>query len=150
MKVPIRRWPVISLISCAILFAFWAFAEAQQPKKIPRIGFLGAARTSAPRMEAFRQGLHDLGYAEGKNIVIEYRYAEGKLERRQTLATELVRLKVDVIVAGSPQATRSAKQATSTIPIVMAFDDDLWARDLSPVSRDRAGTSRACQPFSRR
>ena len=124
MKVPIRRWPVISLISCAILFAFWAFAEAQQPKKIPRIGFLGAARTSAPRMEAFRQGLHDLGYAERKNIVIEYRYAEGKLERLPTLATELVRLKVDVIVAGSPQATRSAKQATSTIPIVMAFDDD--------------------------
>ena len=109
---------------CAMFLALCASVEAQQPKKIPRIGWLGAARTSAPRMEAFRQGLHELGYTEGKNIVIEYRYAEGKLDRLPALAADLVRLNVDVIVAGSPQVTRSAKQATSTIPIVMAFDDD--------------------------
>src|SRR5215467_8975812 len=84
-------------------------AEAQQPKKIPRIGWLGAARTSSPRIEAFRQGLHELGYAEGKNIVIEYRYAEGKLDRLPALAAELVRLKVDVIVTASSASTRSAK-----------------------------------------
>src|SRR5262249_13725429 len=105
-------------------FALTVSAPAQQPKKVPRVGWLGAARTSEPRMEAFRQGLHEFGYIEGKNIVIEYRYAEGKLDRLPALAAELVRLKVDLIVAGSPQATRSAKQATSTIPIVMAFDDD--------------------------
>jgi len=75
-------------------------------------------------MEAFRQGLHELGYTDGKNIFIEYRYAEGKLDHLPALAADLVRLKVDVIVAGSPQVTRAAKQATSTIPIVMAFDDD--------------------------
>ena len=113
-----------SLALCALLLAFSFSAEAQQPKKVPRIGWLGAARTSSSRIEAFRQGLHELGYAEGKNIVIEYRYAEGKLDRLPAFAADLVRLKVDVIVAGSPQATRSAKQATSTIPIVMAFDDD--------------------------
>ena len=112
------------VILCAMLLALGVPARAQQPKKVPRIGWLGAARTSSSRIEAFRQGLHELGYAEGKNIFIEYRYAEGKLDRLPALAAELVRLKVDVIIAGSPQATRSAKQATSTIPIVMAFDDD--------------------------
>jgi len=115
---------ILSVAVCALVLGLSVRAEAQQPKKIPRIGWIGAARTSAPRMEAFRQGLHELGYAEGKNIVIEYRYAEGKLDRLPALAADLVHLKVDVIVAGSPQVTRSAKQATSTIPIVMAFDDD--------------------------
>jgi ABC-type uncharacterized transport system substrate-binding protein len=117
------KW--VGIFAIALTFAFGgALVEAQQPKKVPRIGWLGAARTSSSRIEAFRQGLHELGYAEGKNIVIEYRYAEGKLDRLPAFAADLVRLKVDVIVAGSPQATRSAKQATSTIPIVMAFDDD--------------------------
>ena len=115
---------VLSAALCVLLFALIQRLEAQQQKKIPRIGWLGAARTSSSRIEAFRQGLHELGYAEGKNILIEYRYAEGKLDRLPALAAELVRLRVDVIVTGSPQATRSAKQATSTIPIVMAFDDD--------------------------
>src|SRR5215470_12077715 len=112
------------VILCAMLLALGVPARAQQPKKVPRIGWLGAARTSSSRIEAFRQGLHELGYAEGKNIFIEYLYAEGKLDRLPALAAELVRLKVDVIVTASSQATRSAKQATSTIPIVMTFDDD--------------------------
>src|SRR5215467_1619268 len=101
-----------------------AIAEAQQTKKIPRIGYLGAASPTRGRREAIRQGLRELGYVEGKNIFIEYRYAEGKPDRLPALAAELVRLKVDVIVTASSQATRSAKQATSTIPIVMTFDDD--------------------------
>src|SRR6266511_4830046 len=98
-----------SILVAAMLLAVEIITEAQQPKKVPRIGWLGAARTSSPRIEAFRQGLHELGYAEGKSIFIEYRYAEGKLDRLPAFAAELVRLKVDVIVTGSPQATRSAK-----------------------------------------
>jgi putative ABC transport system substrate-binding protein len=99
---------------------------AQQPKKVPRIGFQSAASPSAnaARIEAFRQGLRDLGYVEGKNIVIEWRYAEGKLDRLSEFAAEWVRLKVDVIVTAAPSSTRAAKEATSTIPIVMAFDSD--------------------------
>src|SRR5207344_1486664 len=80
--------------------------------------------TISARVEAFRQGLRELGYVEGKNIFIEWRYAEGKPDRVPALAAELVRLKVDVIVTAGPPPTRSAKQATATIPIVMAFDDD--------------------------
>jgi putative ABC transport system substrate-binding protein len=103
-----------------------AIAEAQQPKKIPRIGYLSAnfPTTNPARTEAFRQGLRELGYAEVKNIVVEYRSAEGKFDRLPDLAAELVRLKVDVIVTSGPRGTRSAKEATSTIPIVMAFDND--------------------------
>jgi putative ABC transport system substrate-binding protein len=101
-------------------------AEAQQPKKIPRIGYLSAPplSASAARNEAFRQGLRELSYVEGKNIVIEWRSAEGKSERLLALAAELVRLKVDVIVTGGGAATRAAKEATSTIPIVTAQDPD--------------------------
>ncbi len=103
-----------------------AVAEAQQPTKIPRIGFLNATSPStiAARLAAFRQGLRELGYVEGKNIVVEYRWAEGKIERLPDLATELVRLKVDVIVTASSTVTRVAKEATSTIPVVMANDND--------------------------
>jgi putative tryptophan/tyrosine transport system substrate-binding protein len=100
-------------------------AEAQ-PGKVPRIGFLitSSPAAIAPRMDAFRQGLHEHGYVEGKNIVIEPRYADGKFDQLPALAAELVRLKVDVIVTSGPTATRPAKGATSTIPIVMTFDDD--------------------------
>ena len=89
-------------------------AEAQQPTKIPRIGYLTTVSPSAisARIEAFRQGLRELGYVEGKNIVIEWRSAEGKLDRLPALAAELVRLKVDVIVSGGPPPTRAAKEAT--------------------------------------
>jgi putative ABC transport system substrate-binding protein len=102
------------------------FAEAQQPKKVLRIGILFGGRPPAvsDRLEAFRQALNELGYVEGKNIVIEARYAEGKLDRLPALASELVRLNSDVIVTGGPQSTRSAKNATSTIPIVMGQDSD--------------------------
>jgi putative ABC transport system substrate-binding protein len=101
-------------------------AEAQQPAKVARIGFQSAASASAmsPRTDAFRQGLRDLGYAEGKNIVIEWRYAEGKLDRLDEFVVEFVRLNVDVIVTAAPSSTRAAKKATSRIPIVMAWDND--------------------------
>jgi putative ABC transport system substrate-binding protein len=93
---------------------------------MPRIGFLGggSASANAGRIEAFRQGLRGLGYMEGKNLVIEQRWAEGKLNRLPALAAELVRLKVDTIVSAGPTVTRVAKEATVTIPIVMGFDDD--------------------------
>jgi len=102
-------------------------ADAQQPAKVPRIGILNGASASVmfTSFESFRQGLHQLGYVEGKNIVIEYRYAEGNLERFAELAAEMIRLKPDVIVATGTQLIRSAKQATSTIPIVAAGAGDL-------------------------
>ena len=96
-------------------------AEAQQPAKITRIGYLDAVSLSvnAALFEAFRQGLRKLGYVEGKNIFIEWRSADGKLDRLPALAAELVHLKVDIIVTGGRSATRAAKEATVTIPIVM-------------------------------
>src|SRR5216683_7739275 len=99
--------------------------DAQPAGKVYRIGRLssGPPREPNPGLEAFRQGLRDLGYVEGQNLVIEYRYAEGREERLPDLAAELVRLKVDVIVAGGP-AIRAAQHATSTIPIVMAVSGD--------------------------
>ena len=101
-------------------------AEAQQARKVPRIGYLTATSLSpnVARIDAFRQGLRELGYVEGKNILIEWRSGEGKLERQGELAAELVRLKVDVIITSGPTITRAAKEATVTIPIVMAFDSD--------------------------
>ena len=96
------------------------------PAKVRRIGFQSASSPStiAARIEAFRQGLRELGYVEGENVVIEYRYAEGKLDRLSEFAAEFVRLDVDVIVTAAPSSTRAAKGATSTIPIVMAYDSD--------------------------
>jgi putative ABC transport system substrate-binding protein len=103
------------LTLCAMLVALCASADAQQATKVPRIGYLGGATASNPaRIDAFRQGLRELGYVEGKNISIEYR----------ALAADLVRLKVDVIVTPGATSTRAAKEATSTIPIVMAQDPD--------------------------
>jgi putative ABC transport system substrate-binding protein len=101
-------------------------ALAQQPPKVSRIGYLGLSFPSAnvARIEALRQGLRDLGYVEGKNIVFEWRWAEGKPDRIPELAAELAKLKVDVIVTQGPALNRPAKEATSTIPIVMGFDSD--------------------------
>lgn len=112
---------VFCFVLGAMLVAFGLPAQAQQPKKVARIGFLTAAsRTgSAHFTEALLQGLRELGYVEGQNISIEYRWADGKFERLPELAAELVRLKVDVIVAVVTQASLAAKNATGTIPIVM-------------------------------
>ncbi len=115
------------LTACAVLIlAFRSPVSAQQPTKIPLIGFLLSNSPSAivARIEAFRQGLRELNYVEGKNIVIDFRSAEGKLDRLPALAAELVRLNVDVILAAGPADTRTVKGATSTIPIVMGFDPD--------------------------
>jgi ABC-type uncharacterized transport system substrate-binding protein len=117
---------VLFWLVTTILLATTPAAHAQQPAKIPRIGFQldSPASSLASRIEAFRQGLRELGYVEGKNIVIEWRVAEGKFDRLPELAAELVRLKVDVIVSPGPTVTRALKEATSTIPIVMAQDTD--------------------------
>jgi len=119
------KW--VGIFAIALTFAFGGVvATAQQPGKVPRIGYLTGSSDSAIayRTEALRQGLRDLGYVEGKNIVLDWRYADGKPDRLPSLAAELVRLKVDVIVTSGPTPTRPAKAATSTIPIVMTFDDD--------------------------
>ena len=116
-----------------MLFAVHVSAEAQQPKKIPRIGYVsgsGDANNPGPFVEAFRQGLRDLGYVEGKNILVEFRFAEGQLERLPSLVAELVQLKVDVVVAAPLSAIRAAKQATKTIPIVMVTTQDPVATGL--------------------
>jgi len=114
------------LTLCGLLLALCLSAEAQQPKKMPRIGVLagGSPSSTSPLHEAFRQGLRGLGYVEGQNIVLEFRYGEVKAERLPDLAAELVRLKVDVIVTSSTPAIQAVKQATRTIPIVMAFSGD--------------------------
>jgi putative tryptophan/tyrosine transport system substrate-binding protein len=124
-KIKNRKWVGIAALVFTLAMS-GAVALAQQPKQLPRIGYLAAnfPSTNAARIEAFRQGLRDLGYVEGKSIVIEWRYAEGKPDRLPALAAELVHLKVDTIVTGGRSATRAAKEATSTIPIVMTQDSD--------------------------
>jgi len=127
-------------------------AEAQQPKKVPRVGWLFSvsASSAADRVEAFRQGLRELGYVEGKNIVIEYRYAESKLDRLPALAAEFVRLKVDVIVTSNQEPTRSAKTTTVTIPIVMARDTDPIGNGFVASLDRRAAILRVCRAWHRR
>jgi putative tryptophan/tyrosine transport system substrate-binding protein len=114
------------LLLTGFLLASIHFAEAQQPNKVPRIGFLANATPSADavRYDAFRQGLRELGYVGGKNIVVEYRSSEGKSDRLPSLVAELLRFNVDVIVTTGPTVTRAAKQATVTIPIVFAQESD--------------------------
>jgi len=124
-KIQNLKWA--GLIASFVLFVgVVEMAQAQQPKKIPRIGYLTAVSLSAnaARIEALRQGLRELGYVEGKNIIIEWRGADEKPDRLPALAAELVRLKVEVIVSGGPTVTRPVKEATTTIPIVMTFDND--------------------------
>src|SRR5262245_37005789 len=103
------------LLMLFLLLVVGTFADAQQSGKIPRIGFLGAASASgyAPQLEAFRRGLRDLGYVEGKNIILEYRWAEGTYDRLPVLAAELVRLKPDLVLTHGTAGTRAAKQATT-------------------------------------
>lgn len=122
-----KKAAVLSILIAAVLLAVAVIAEAQQPKKMPRIGYL-AGDPRSPSREAFRQGLKDLGYLEGQNILIEWRYAEDKPDRFPELATELVRLKVDAIVAANAAAVGALKRATTTIPIVVAsYGGDLVA-----------------------
>jgi putative tryptophan/tyrosine transport system substrate-binding protein len=119
------------LLLPVLLLTSFNLAESQQPKGVSRIGYLSRdlhpsdSRAPSPRnLEAFRQGLRDLGYTEGKNLIIEYRYADGRFERLPALAEELVRLKIEIIVADTTAAARGAKKATSTIPIVIAAGSD--------------------------
>ena len=118
------KWPAL-LVIAFVLLVCGAVAEAQQPAKVARIGFL-ASFGSGPdtRIKAFQQGLRELGYIEGKNIVIEYRYAEGSNDRLTNFAADFVRVKVDVIVTGSTIAVRAAKKLAETIPVVMAGTGD--------------------------
>jgi len=117
--------PIIVLM-IGLILASVHLVEAQQPKRVPRVGYLGASSPSAitASIEAFRQGLSELGYVEGKDIVIEFRYLEGRADRMQTLVAELVQLKVDVLVLSVYAAILIAKQATNTIPIVMVTTQD--------------------------
>src|SRR5215813_3162812 len=147
-----KRAAVPSILVAVVLLAFRVAVDAQQPKKVQRIGYLSVSSPSAmwTRTEAFRHGLRELGYVEGKNIVIEWRSAEGKRDRLPSLVAELVRLKVDIIVTAGPPATRSAKEATVTIPIVplrrMAI---LLPAGSSPALRGLGGTLLGCQPLHR-
>src|SRR5262249_11783899 len=113
-----------SIVICLLLTVFLltvSFVEAQQPKKVPRIGYLSNfdPATESTRSELCSQALRELGYIKGQNIAFEYRYAEGKLDRLPEFAAELVRLKVDIIMTGGAATIRAAKNATKTIPIVM-------------------------------
>jgi ABC-type uncharacterized transport system substrate-binding protein len=115
------------LTLCAMLFALCLSAEAQQPAKIPRIGILSPGSSAFPTSayhDSFRQGLRELGYIEGKNTFIEIRYAEGKRDRLSDIATELVKLKVDVIGTATRPGVLAARNATSAIPIIFAAVGD--------------------------
>jgi putative ABC transport system substrate-binding protein len=123
----------------ATFFVLCLSAEAQQPAKIPRIGLLVPSSSDSPRRDAFLQGLRDLGYVEGKNITIEYRYTEGELSRVPDLAAELVRLNVDVIVTAAISSVRAAKKATATIPMFSMSAMQLTV-GLLPAWQDQVGT----------
>jgi putative ABC transport system substrate-binding protein len=123
----VKQVAVPAILVAVILFAVAVIAEAQQPKKVPRIGFLSAFSSSSDRerVEAFRQGLRELGYVEGQNIIIEWRFAQGKLDQVPRNAAELVSLKVDLIVVGGGSGlARAVKETTKTIPIVITGGSD--------------------------
>jgi len=147
LKSKIANLKLVGLATLIIAFVICGVAvEAQQPKNVPRIGYLLpgfppsplSTLPSSPTIEAFRQGLRELGYIEGKNIVIEYRYAERKFERFPELAAELVRLKVDMIVlGGGPASLKAAMNATRTIPIIMvtSFGDPVKEGLIASLAR---------------
>ncbi len=118
------------LVLIPMFFAFCCSAQAQQPGKSYRVGYLGSVRTGASSVDALRQGLHDLGYIEGQNLVIESRFAEGKLDRLPGLVEDLLRLNVDVIVVTSVQGALAAKKAMQSTPIVFAVAQDPVASGL--------------------
>jgi len=120
------RRKILACLLLIIVLLTAAFAEAQQPAKVVRLAYFipGSGTATPERREAFLQGLRDHGYVEGKNLVIEYRYAEGKAERLQEQAAQIISLKPDVIFTGSPQAVLAVKALTTTIPIVFAAVGD--------------------------
>ena len=121
-----KKTVLLSILVVALEFAAGVNAQAQQATKIPRIGFLSTTSLAvvSARVEAFQQGLRNLGYVEGKHIVVEWRSAEGKADRLPELAAELVRLNVEIIVTIGPTDTQVVKKATNMIPIVFAQDND--------------------------
>jgi putative ABC transport system substrate-binding protein len=122
-----KKAALLSILVVAVQLSVGVIAHAQQTGKVARIGFvssIGNPNNPGPNVEAFRQGMRELGYIEGKNIQIEYRYIEGKSERTPSLVTELIQLKVDVLVCAALSASRMAKQETKTIPIVINIPDD--------------------------
>jgi putative tryptophan/tyrosine transport system substrate-binding protein len=125
-EVRVKKAAFLSVGVVPVLLAVAIRGEAQQAGKVPRIGYLtfGSPSSSAPRREAFREGLRKLNYIEGQNIIVEYRYADSKADLLAEHITELIQLKVDIIVAGGTQANVEVKKATSTIPIVIANSDD--------------------------
>jgi putative ABC transport system substrate-binding protein len=126
-KSKIQNPKLVAIFAVVLTFVLsGVVASAQQAAKVPRIGYLSPSTPTAivARQEAFRQGLRELGYLEGKTILVEYRYAENNVDRLPELATELVRLKVDVVVTTSSAPTHAAKAATATIPIIMLQDND--------------------------
>jgi putative ABC transport system substrate-binding protein len=132
MRVVRSQWSGVSknvfpVALSAMLFALCSSADARQPGKIPRIGYVSASGHSSnpgAQIDAFRQGLRELGYVEGKNILVEYRYTEGMPDRIPSFVAEVVQLKVDVLVSSILRAIRAAKDATKTIPIVMVINAD--------------------------
>src|SRR4030095_1278006 len=126
MRCAVKQVAVPTILTAVILFAVAVIADAQQPKKVPRIGYLTNTPLSIDQDlgDAFRQGLRDLRYVEKKNILIEWRSGDGNADRRRALAAEFVRLKVDVIVAGGTGDIRAAQEATDKIPIVMINGGD--------------------------
>jgi ABC-type uncharacterized transport system substrate-binding protein len=128
VKHIMRKITVLTL--CAMLSALCASAEAQQPKKVPRIGYLSSTPNPGPQVEAFRRGLAELGYVEGKDFQLEYRHIEGKPDRVPNFVAELTKFDIDVFVSPIPPAIRAAKQTTKTIPIVMVVPTDPVATGL--------------------
>jgi len=139
-----RKTIIVLLITLAL--ASVDVVEGQQPKKVPWIGFLSAVSpsTNSARVEAFRQGLRELGYVEGKNIVVEYRYAEGKQDRVRELADELARLKVDIVVSAGPTLTRAAKKQLARFPLSWRLMMTPSETASSPASRGLEETLLGC------
>ena len=147
-----KRASVPVFLIAVALVTIACLAEAQQPKKVPRIGFVtSAGNPNSPglRVEAFQRGMRELGYVEGKNILVEYRYVEGKTERVPEIVAELVQLKVDVLVLLSLGSVRAAKQATQAIPIVTVLPDDLVALGIVDSLARPGGNITGLTRFSR-
>jgi len=140
---------VFCLVLCAVLLALSFPVEAQQPGKVYRMGYLSAGPGIRLTEETFRQALRDLGYVEGQNIVIEWRFSKGKLDRLPELAAELVRLKVDIIVVTSVQGALAAKKATQTIPIVFAIAQDPIGSGLVTSLAQPGGNATGVTDFAR-